>query len=83
MELRRLRITGGLVIGGATNDGGGGIRNDAPLRVIDSEIAANSVQGDGITLGGGIYTRGPLGILTITGSTIAGNQGRAVGNSNP
>ncbi len=83
VTLKGLRITAGLVVTSAARDGGGGIRNDAPLTVADSEIVANGVEGSGITLGGGIYTRGPLGTLTITGSTIAGNKGRAAGNANP
>jgi CSLREA domain-containing protein len=80
VTLERLRIRNGFV---TADVGGGGILNAAPLTVTNSEITFNQVQGTGVTLGAGIYTRGALGTLTMTGSTVDGNRGEAVGNSNP
>ena len=76
VTLDHLKITGGLVRSGV---GGGGILNDAPLTVTNSEVVDNIVLAPA-SFGGGIYTRGPLGTLTITGSTIANNRAEAVGN---
>jgi CSLREA domain-containing protein len=88
VTLKGLRITGGFIVSSAAQDGGGGIRNDAPLTVTGSEIVDNGVVNNGavasaIVLGGGIFTRGPLGTLKTTGSTIADNLARAAGNLNP
>jgi hypothetical protein len=78
VTLDRLRITGGIVRGSGI--GGGGILNDAPLTLTNSEVVDNTVRTPVVSLGGGIYTRGPLGTLTISGSTIAGNNAEAVGS---
>jgi hypothetical protein len=61
--------------------GGGGILSDAPLTITNSEIRDNRVQVNGTsTQGGGIYVRGPLGTLTMTGSTVAGNVSQVSGD---
>ncbi len=79
LTLQNLVIRGGLVQA-AGNVGGGGILSDAPLTVINSEITGNRVQVNNVnTQGGGIYVRGPLGTLTMTGSTVAGNVSQVMG----
>lgn len=83
VTLEGLRIQGGFADLGSSIGGGGGILNAAALTVRDSEVVFNQVQGTATTLGGGIYTRGSLGTLTVIGSTIANNKGVALGNANP
>ena len=79
VTLQNLVIRGGLVQQ-AGSVGGGGILSDAPLTVTNSEIRDNRVQVNGTnTQGGGIYVRGPLGTLTMTGSTVAGNVSQVMG----
>jgi CSLREA domain-containing protein len=81
VTLDGLRITNGFANPAGTDVGGGGILNAAQLTVLNSEIVGNQVQGTGITLGGGIYTQGSVGTLTVIGSTIANNRGLDLGNA--
>jgi CSLREA domain-containing protein len=81
VTLQNLRIQNGRVASGTSAVGGGGILADAPLTIIDSEITGNRVDVNGVaTFGGGIYVRGPLGTLTMSGSTVASNVAQGVGN---
>jgi hypothetical protein len=80
VTLEGVRIESGFVDGAATTgNGGGGMRNEATLNVIDSEVVANKVRGSGQVLGGGIYSRGSLANLAIVGSTIAENEAVQLG----
>ncbi len=81
VTLQNLRVRQGHVQqAGAV--GGGGILADAPLTISNSEIVDNRVQVSGATTqGGGIFVRGPLGTLTMTGSTVAGNVGQVAGGT--
>ena len=78
VTLERLRIQDGFERSG---EGGGGIRSDSALTVVDSEVVDNSVALSSpadSTWGGGIYAE--TGSLTVTGSTIAGNKVDDSGN---
>jgi hypothetical protein len=81
VTLEGVRIISGLVdVGAGFAEGGGGIQNRAQLTVVNSEIAFNQVQGTSeLFFGGGIYTRGTLGTLTMSGSTVANNTALALG----
>ncbi len=74
VTLIRVKIFDGLEHSGL---GGGGIRADAPLSVIDSEIVGNSVAASTPaqnTWGGGIYFEGPAGTsVNLLRSTVAEN----------
>jgi hypothetical protein len=81
VRLERVKVQGGWVNSGAVPSGGG-ILAEAPLAIVDSEITGNRVQvSNANTFGGGIYVRGPLGTLTMSGSTVAGNVGQVAGSS--
>ena len=58
--------------GASTTSGGGGVRSAAPLTIIDSEITGNHARGS-YAFGGGVRVLGPLGSLTMSGTTVAGN----------
>jgi large repetitive protein len=82
VTLEGVRVISGFAdVGAGFGDGGGGIRNGAQLTVVNSEIAFNQVQGTQLPLGGGIYTQGTLGTLTMSGSTVANNTALALGTS--
>jgi CSLREA domain-containing protein len=81
VTLRNLHIRNGWAQAPGS-PGGGGILADAPLTVVDSEVSGNRVQvNDAATQGGGIYVRGPLGSLTMTGSTVANNVAQVAGTT--
>jgi hypothetical protein len=82
VTLEGLRIENGLALTtNAANGGGGGILNEAQLTVRDSEVISNQVRGGHFSLGGGIFSRGPLGRLTVVDSAIVENKGFAVEGS--
>jgi CSLREA domain-containing protein len=78
VTLERIRVQDGFERSG---QGGGGIRSDSQLNVIDSEVVDNAVALSSpadSTWGGGLYAE--TGSLTVTGSTIAGNRVDDSGN---
>lgn len=82
VTLEGLRIEDGLAeVGNGATGGGGGVLNEAQLTVRNSEVRLNQVKGEQQSLGGGIYSRGALGRLTVIGSTVAENKGTAVGGN--
>ncbi len=76
VTLERLKITGGFfeVPPLGIFIGGGGVYSQADLTLRDSEVVGNKVIGIPYLAGGGVFTEGPLGKLTIEGSTIADNS---------
>ena len=76
VTLQRVRIINGAVSDGGPFGGGGGIRAEAPLTLIDSEVSDNHVArfGGNPQMGGGGILVVRFGALTITGSTVAGNS---------
>jgi hypothetical protein len=82
VTLDHLRITEGHVTA-ADFSGGGGILTQAPLTLVNSVVDFNVVTGTAHSLGGGIFASGSLATLNVVGSTIADNNGLAVGNANP
>ena len=81
VTLEDLRIQSGWSNTGASAvSGGGGVRSAAALTITDSEITGNHVQGT-FAFGGGVRVLGPLGSLTMSGSTVAGNTALATGGA--
>ncbi|MBK6722222.1 MAG: IPT/TIG domain-containing protein [Acidobacteria bacterium] len=82
------RLSAPIISGDApqvANDGfGAGIFNEGTLTISDSTISANSTNGSGGGVGGGIYNASN-GTVTITNSTISGNfardSGGGIGNT--
>jgi len=75
VTLERVRVINGSVTDGT---GGGGIRTDASLALVDSEVSFNSVGLFGTSAGnggGGIWAGG--GSLTLTRSTVDNNLVKA------
>jgi hypothetical protein len=62
-----------VVIRGNTGRGGGGIRSDGSLTMLDSTVSGNTSD---LAPGGGLHLRGTA---VIDGSTITGNHARARG----
>jgi CSLREA domain-containing protein len=74
VTLERIRVTNGREHAGGDAGGGGGIRSDGDLSLIDSEVVGNEVsEGDPAqnTWGGGIF--GNSGSVTLNRSTVAAN----------
>ncbi len=85
VTLNRVVVSNGFLnvadAGDALDSGGGGVRADTSLTVIDSEITDNAVAIPSLNVfGGGIYAKGPLGKLTMRGSTVEGNTVNATNN---
>ena len=76
VTLQRVRIINGAVSDGGPFGGGGGIRTEGPLTLIDSEVSDNHVArfGGNPQMGGGGILVVRFGALTMTGSTVAGNS---------
>jgi hypothetical protein len=79
LTISGITITGGrLDLNGSFTDcqGGGGICQFGNLTLIDSAVVGNQVNATDLTTnavgGGGIFNNGD--VLTITGSTVSGNQ---------
>ena len=68
LTLQRVQVTGGVV----TNEGGGGIRSQGDLVLLQSLVTENQIAGSTSRSGGGIEVA--AGTLDIFESTISGNQ---------
>ena len=64
------------ISGNTSNGEGAGLYNYGPSMVSNSTISGNNASGG---IGGGIDNRGPLGVLTITNTTVSGNTALNIG----
>lgn len=70
-------VYGGVITGGSSSTGGGGIFNsNGTFTMSGGNIVGNTAQS-----GGGVYVKGANSTFTMTGGTISGNT--AKGNGNP